>query len=574
MFSMNNKERLRVKVILVGIVAVAVILISSLYSRQIVNGKSYAEKADKQYGKPSSSLFNRGSIYFQSKDSTRVVAATVERGFLVYANPKLVKDGAQTYEALSQFLKIDRGNFTKAVSRADDTYEEISHKADGITAQSIDGLKLNGIGTSPESWRLYSGGSLAAHALGLVGQNASSSNIEGRYGLEKYYQDILNRENEKTALGVFAELFSSVRDTVIGSSAKSGDIVTTIEPTVEGYLEKVLNDTYTQWHPDEIGGIIINPQNGEIISLALLPTFDPNNTSEVKNPKVFSNSLVEHIYEMGSIMKPLTMAMGFDSGNFTPSSTYDDTGTMILNGKTIGNYDRKARGITSMQQLLSQSLNIGAATIALKVGSTTMSDYFSKYGFGEKTGIDLPDEATGMIRNLKSGREIDVATAAYGQGISVSPIEMVRALSILANGGYLIKPHLVKEIDSVLGGVSKTTLERNGPILKKQTTIDVTKMLIEIVDTALKHGDIKMDRYTIAAKTGTAQIADRINGGYYPDRYLHSFFGYFPAYNPRFLIFLYQVYPKGAQYASETLTNPFDNLTKFLINYYNIPPDR
>ncbi|MEK9177709.1 MAG: penicillin-binding protein 2 [Patescibacteria group bacterium] len=571
---MNNRERLRVKVILIGIIVVAVVLILSLYSRQIIDGKSYTLKADEQYGKPSSSLFDRGSIYFESKNGTRIAAATVERGFLVYVNPKLVKNGAQTYEALSQFLKINRVNFTKAVSRADDTYEEISHRADGITAQSINSLELNGIGTSPESWRFYSGGSLAAHALGLVGQNASSSNIEGRYGLEKYYQDILNRKNKGTGLGVFAELFTSVRDTVIGSSEKSGDIVTTIEPTVEGYLEKVLNDTYAEWHPDEIGGIIINPQNGEIAALALLPTFDPNNTSEIKDSKIFSNSLVEHIYEMGSIMKPLTMAMGFDSGNFSPSSTYDDTGTMVLNGKTIGNYDRKARGIIGMQQLLNQSLNIGAATIALKVGSTTMSDYFSKYGLGEKTGIDLPNEATGMIKNLKSGREIDVATAAYGQGISVSPIEMARALSILANGGYLIKPHLVKEIDDVGGGILKIDSAKDGPVLKKQTVTDVTKMLVEIVDTALKHGDIKMEKYTIAAKTGTAQIADRVNGGYYPDKYLHSFFGYFPAYNPRFLVFLYQVYPKGARYASETLTGPFNNLTKFLINYYNIPPDR
>ena len=179
-----------------------------------------------------------------------------------------------------------------------------------------------------------------------------------------------------------------------------------------------------------------------------------------------------------------------------------------------------------------------------------------------------------MIKNLKSGREIDVATAAYGQGISVSPIEMARALSILANGGYLIKPHLVKEIDDVGGGILKIDSAKDGPVLKKQTVTDVTKMLVEIVDTALKHGDIKMEKYTIAAKTGTAQIADRVNGGYYPDKYLHSFFGYFPAYNSRFLIFLYQAYPKGAQYASETLTNPFANLTKFLINYYNIPPDR
>jgi cell division protein FtsI/penicillin-binding protein 2 len=571
---MNNSQRLRVKIALTGIAAAAAVLILSLYSTQIIQGASYAAKADKQYNKPSGNLFNRGTIYFQSKDGTKVIAATVERGFLVYANPQLIKDASEIYDALSQFLKIDRGTFTKAVSRPNDPYEELIHKISATAVQSVSALNLSGVGVTAESWRSYPGGVLAAHALGLVGQNASSSDIEGRYGLEKYYQNILDRKNEGSNMSVFAEIFSGLRDTVLGDNSSSGNILTTIEPTVESYLEKVLNDANAEWHPDEIGGIVMNPQNGEIAALGLLPTYDPNNTSQVKNPKVFSNSLVEHIYEMGSIMKPLTMAMGFDSSNFYPNSTYKDTGTMTLNNRTIGNYDRKARGVTSMQELLNQSLNIGAATIALKVGSTTMSDYFSKYGLGKKTGIDLPNEATGLIGNLKSGREIDVATAAYGQGISVSPIEMARALSILANGGYLVKPHLVKEIDFENGGVKKIDAEKVGPILKSQTVIDVTKMLVTIVDTVLKHGQIKMARYTIAAKTGTAQIADHANGGYYQDRYLHSFFGYFPAYNPRFLIFLYQTYPKGAQYASETLTDPFDNLAKFLINYYNIPPDR
>jgi len=571
---MNNKERLRAKGILLGTIFVALILIISLYSKQIINGKMYAEKADRQYGKPSSYLFDRGSIFFESKDKTRIAAATVEKGYLIYANPKLIREPSGTYEALGQILRIDKNIFDRAVSRKEDTYEELAHKINTNIAESISALSLSGIGVVGESWRMYSGGSLAAHALGLVGQNESSSIIEGRYGLEKYYEEVLSRKNGASNMGVFAELFTTVKDTVSNNAAKKGDILTTIEPTVQGYLEKILNDTKKEWHPDEIGGIIINPQNGEIFALGLLPTYNPNDTSDVKDVKVFSNSLVEHIYEMGSIMKPLTVAMGFDTGKYNTKSVYEDTGTMILNNKTIGNFDRKARGTTGMQQLLSESLNIGAATIALNVGSTTMSDYFYKYGLGEKTGIDLPNEATGLIKNLKSGREIDVATAAYGQGISVSPIEMVRALSILANGGYVIKPHLVKAINNIDGTVTTVSVEKTGPVLKKQTTIDVTKLLIEVVDKALKNGGIKMDRYTIAAKTGTAQIADRVNGGYYSDKYLHSFFGYFPAYDPEFLVFLYQVYPKGAQYASETLTNPFNDLTKFLINYYNIAPDR
>ena len=236
-----------------------------------------------------------------------------------------------------------------------------------------------------------------------------------------------------------------------------------------------------------------------------------------------------------------------------------------------------------MQQILSQSLNIGAATIALKIehifGAGTMFKYFSSYGLGEKTGIDAPNEATGIINNLKPGsdtRDINIATAAYGQGIAVSPVAMARALSILANGGYLVTPHLVKEIDYSEGTVKTIGTPKSGPVLSKQTVDEVTAMLVKVVDgtIAAAHPDIYWKNYSIAAKTGTAQIPDPVNGGYYKDRYLHSFFGYFPAYNPKFLVFLYQVYPKGAEYASATLTDPFSQLAKFLINYYDISPDR
>jgi cell division protein FtsI/penicillin-binding protein 2 len=173
---------------------------------------------------------------------------------------------------------------------------------------------------------------------------------------------------------------------------------------------------------------------------------------------------------------------------------------------------------------------------------------------------------------MRTGRDVEIATAAYGQGIAISPIAVTKALSILANGGYTITPHLVKEIRYSDGTNKVINIQRGGPVLKKQTTDDVTKMLVKVVDNTLLQGKIKDERYSIAAKTGTAQMADHTKGGYYPDRYLHSFFGYFPAYNPKYLVFLFQVYPKGTEYAADTLTDPFDQITKFLINYFNIAP--
>ena len=551
----------------------AAILASSLYSIAVINGDKYSHKAEAQYSKPATSIFARGAIYFSDKDGAQTAAATVDSGFLLYMNPKLITDPAGTYEALSHYIAVDRAAFMAKATKAGDPYEELQHHVDEPTATSIRDLKLPGVGVVQESWRSYPGAMLAAHELGIIGEDAASSTITGKYGLERFYNSVLSRESTGPSVNIFAQLFSGL-SSVFSGAAKEGNLVTSIEPRVETYLDKVLTDAETAWKPDEIGGVIMDPETGEIFALSSHPSFDPNNLKTVKTAAVLSNPLVEHAYEMGSIMKPLTMAAALDSGAITPTSEYDDVGCMTLDKKKICNYDGKARGVIPMQQILSQSLNIGAATIALKMGAEPFSAYFHSFGIASKSEIDLPNESMPLTSNLKSPTDIDVATASYGQGIAISPIGMIRALSVIANGGYVVTPHLVKEIDYEDGRVDKIGVKKTGPVLKTETIDEVRKMLVTVVDTALAKGAIKKEHYTVAAKTGTAEIADHVNGGYYSDRYLHSFFGFFPAYKPRFIVFLYQIYPKGAQYASETLVKPFDELSTFLLNYYNIPPDR
>ena len=578
---MNSKQRIRLRVVGVFILCGASALAVSLYMTQIVKGRIYLAKADNQYVKPTVSLFDRGIIFMRSKENTDVSAATVSEGYMVYMNPTAVVVPEQAYQVLSQYIKLDHTDFIKRATKAGDHYEELEHHVTVDVAQSVNSLSLAGINAVRETWRSYPAGSMSAQTIGIIGQTntvqsaSSSVLVEGRYGLERSYENVLSRNSLSSSANMFAQIFSGIGQTLVGSGEKNkGNIVTTIEPTVDSFVEKTLEQTVATWHPDEIGGIVMDPQTGEVVAAVSLPSFDPNYTTKVKDIKLLSNPLVENVYEMGSIMKPLTMSVGFDTSAVNIESTYDDTGTMTLNGKKISNYDGKARGVIPMQQILSQSLNVGAATVALKSGATAMYTYFKSFGLGQKSGVDLPNEAAGLIGNLKSGKDIDVATASYGQGLAISPIQMIRALSVLPSGGYLVQPHFVKEIEYDDGTTKTIDPVKVGPVLKKKTVEDVTTMLVTVVDTALKQGAIRREHYTVAAKTGTAQIADHINGGYYSDRYLHSFFGYFPAYNPKFIIFLYQVWPKGAEYASATLTDPFDEIAGFLINYYNIPPDR
>lgn len=572
---MNSKQRFRIRLVGIGVLFAAGVLVTSLYSTTVLKGGKYERKAEAQYSSPATSDFSRGTIYFSDKDGNKTAAATVGRGFLLFMNPKLLTDPAGAYDALSHFVTLDKAVFLAKAKKTADPYEELMRRLDETTAKSIKDLGIPGIGLVAESWRAYPGGTLAAHELGIVGENISSSTVSGKYGLERYYDKVLSREGGADSVNIFAQIFGDI-GSVFGVTEGQGDIVTSIEPRVEAYLDKVLSDTEATWNPDEIGGVIMDPETGQIFALASYPSFDPNNLKSVKSPRVLSNPLAESSYEMGSIMKPLTMAAALDSGAVTPNSTYNDVGCMTVAAKKVCNYDGKARGPgTTMQEILSQSLNIGAATIALDMGTSTFVNYFNSFGISTKSDIDLPNESSPIVgTKLIKPSTIDMVTASYGQGIAISPIGITRALAVIANGGYLVTPHVVREILYTDGSTKKAEKIKTGPVLRPETIDDVRRMLVTVVDTALAKGALKKEHYSIAAKTGTAAIADHLNGGYYSDRYLHSFFGFFPAYQPKFIVFLYQINPKGAKYASETLTKPFDELSTFLLNYYNVPPDR
>ncbi len=564
----NSASRIR---IFSGLIIVcAIVLITRLYFLQVVYRQSYRLKADQQYSNSSQSIFDRGSIYFVDKNGVRTSAATVKAGFFLAVNPKLIGSAEQDYKQISAIVPIDHTTFIQKATKANDSYEEIVHRLTDDQSNAIQALKLSGVYLYKEQWRFYPAETAAAQTIGFVGYKGDD--LVGRTGLESSNESILERSAENTTMNSFAQMFSDIGSTVT-SGSKQGDVVTTIEPNVQSFLDDQIQKVNQQYSSVLTGGIVIDPKTGEIYALGAYPTFDPNSYQTVKDPSVFINPLVENVYEMGSIVKALTMAAGLDAGVVTASSTYNDKGCETIDGRKICNYDGVARGVIPMQQILNQSLNLGAAYVAGKLGNKQFSQYLENFGLDKKSGIDLPNEAHGLTDNLNSSRDIEHATASYGQGIAISPIVVTRALSALANGGVLVTPHVIKEIDYTDGHVAVTPSVQGPQVIKKAAADEITKMLVNVVDQALLEGTVKQANYSVAAKTGTAQIAAP-GGGYYTDRYLHSFFGYFPAYNPRFLVFLYTVYPKDVEYASHSLTAPFINTVKFLINYYQIPPDR
>ena len=572
---MQPKAKLRIRIILALVLAAGLAIIARLYWLQIVENNYYKERANEQYINPQGGLFDRGTIYFTTKDGIRVAAATIEQGFSLAIDPEKLADPTSVFEKINNINPINESKFLASAAKKDDPYEEIATGLNSDIGEKISTLDIPGVIVAKDAWRYYPTGALGAHTVGIIGY-ATSSQLTGQYGLEKYYDSTLTRNDESANVNFFAELFSDIKSTVLNGQSLEGDIVTTIEPNVEAYLDQVLSATKKQWQSDQIGGVIINPKTGAIYAMDSLPSYDPNDRASVSDVSLFGNPLTQSVYEMGSIMKPMTMSAAIDSGAVTASTTYNDTGCVVVNTKKICNYDLKARGVIPMQQILSQSLNVGATYLALTMGSSTMQKYFLSYGIGSTTGIDQPSEQAGLVRNIEGGRDVNYATAAFGQGIAVTPIEMVRALSSVANGGYLVTPHIASEIDYDIGGHETINPPPGQRVFSTTTAATVTNMLINVVDQVMApaRADMSKPGYSIAAKTGTAQIADPINGGYYADRYLHSFFGFFPAHNPQFLVFLYQVYPKNVQYASETLTDPFAQIADYLISYYDIAPDR
>ncbi len=571
---MNSNFSLRLRIVSAALVVLVLCIVLKLFFVQIVHHKDYASEAMGEYTSEVNGLYDRGTIYFTQANGSFVPAATLNVRYRLIISPIDIKPELRdsVYTAINAIVPIEKAKYDVAVARPNDQYEIMADHLDVSVKDQVMALKLKGVRFEDNNERFYPGGHMASQTLGFVG--FKGDDLVGRYGLERQYNDVLSREKGDLYVNFFAELFTNLHKTLFRDPHSEGDIIATIEPEVQATLETTLQNVMTKWQTREAGGIIIDPKTGDILAMASLPDFNPMSYGSVKNIGVFQNPNVESVFELGSVVKALTLAAGIDAGVITENSTYNDTGCMTLNTEHICNFDKVARHTTTMQTVFDKSLNMGATFVMQKLGKEKFKDYFVKYGLMEKTGVDMPGEVKDIMGNLESKREVEYATASFGQGIAMTPVAAVRAFSALANEGATVSPRVVKAIRYPDGYTH--IIERPQPVqvIQPETAATITRMLVKTVDTSLMGGTLKFEHYAVAAKTGTAQMARENGAGYYPDQYLHSMFGYYPAYNPRFLVLLYGIDPKGVSFSFQTMAEPFMNLAKFLLAYYDVAPDR
>ncbi|MBU1136806.1 penicillin-binding protein 2 [Patescibacteria group bacterium] len=553
-------------------------VLTRLFSLQIFRYQYYSAWAHDQHQIYQEIFPDRGEIFIQDLSiKTRTgqdyyyPLAINKEFYQVYIVPKNIIEETRDDLAnqLSLILDLDKETILQRMSKPDDPYEPLKHKVEKEAADRIKDLKAEGVEVSTETWRYFPNGALACHLTGFVGE--SDKGRVGQYGLESYYEDELKGKDgfiagEKDTNGYWipslGQKFEPAED--------GADLILTIDQNIQFRAEKELDGLLDKWQATSGDVIIMNPKTGAILAMASRPAFNPNEYGKTENIDVFLNPSIQKVYELGSIFKPITMASGLDTDKVKPETTYYDEGRIQIKGSFIANVDGASYGKQTMTQVLEKSINTGAVFVQRAVGEKAFQDYIQNFGFSQPTGIDLVGEVGGDISNLFSGREINLATISFGQGITVTPLEMVNAIAAIANEGKLMRPYVVEKKIWPDGREEITQPQEIRQVISAPTAATLTKMLVSVVDNGYGK-PARISNYSIAGKTGTAQIPDLQNGGY-SEETIHSFVGFAPAFNPEFVILIKMDKPSGIRFASDSVSPVFKKLASYLFGYLEIPP--
>lgn len=557
----------RIHIVLFVIVLFGAAIIGRLAFLQIIEGGFYGALAQGQQNFPNVVTGERGSIFAKDKNGTLITLATNKITSFAFISPPEIENEDESILELSLILNISQSVLREKMSKKNSLFEVLKKDITPNEEKSLADAKIPGVYTNKEIERFYPQGDSVAHLLGFVNEDG-----DGQYGIEEQYdKNLRGKEGLKNrAKNPGGYLLKDA----LNSPENGSDVVLTIDYNIQTKAEELLSQATESLGAEEGVIIVMEPNTGKILALVNTPSFNPNLYSKVDDISIFKNSAIQTLFEPGSVFKPITMSSAIDAGKVTPTTTYEDKGILTIGGYTIENYDKRYWGKRTMTEVLEYSINTGAVFAEQQLGHRNFLSALERFNIFKPTGIDLPGEAYSENREFRKGYEINFATAAFGQGIEMTAMQLIKAFASLGNKGNLQNPYIVESIikDGVEIPLEHTV--NNSTTISPKTASQITSMLVSV----LEHGYSKAARvpgYYIAGKTGTSQIsfsALGISKSGYSDKTYQSFIGYAPAFNPKFLILVRLKDPqtRTAEYSAIPV---FKDLAKYIIDYYQIPPD-
>ncbi len=557
------------------IILIVMVIMGRLFWLQIVKGGTLAREAMAQIMGENVEISPRGSIV--DRNGEELAVSIISKS--LYVDPQEMDDNPEQWargkqpvrdprqvaaEKLAPVLGMKEEELRESFSSSDRRFIWIKRTLEPeVAAQVADIIKenkLSGFHFQSESKRYYTKNKLAAQVLGFVGTD--DKGLEGiEASLDKYIK------GKETKQGNFFD----ARGNRMGQSGmnevetpKMNTVYLTIDAKMQFILEKSLDEAIAKTHAASAAAILMNPKTGEILGMASRPTFDPNKFAK-SGPDDFINRAVAIIYEPGSVFKPIIGCAGLMEGVITPTTPFNDLGSIDVGGRRIRNWDGEGLGMVTFTDIIKYSLNTGMASLGLKLGGKRETEYAKKFGFGSPTGSDIPGEEAGILYNPDDMVPSDVATMGIGQGIAVTPLQMLRAICAIANGGELLKPYIVQKVESPDG---KILQEGQTQAVRTVITPEVAEEMRGMMEKVVSEGGGKTAQikgYKIAGKTGTAEKLSP-NGGYIPGVYIASFVGFVPSDAPQYAMLIMLDSPQGAFYGSQVSAPIFrDTLQQILV---------
>lgn len=535
------------------------LVILRLIDVMLINHEWYKQKAKIQQFKKEPIPVKRGIIYDRKG---RELAVNIDTES-IFVNPSEMRSLDAVISALSNISGYKKTDLLKKISM-DKRFLWIQRHSDLESARKIKEMGISGIGFMPETKRYYPKGRLASHIIGYV-----DIDNKGLEGIEKKYERYLSAKQESEFVIRDAKgnvLSKGIKEAVIGNN-----IVLTIDEGLQFIVEKYMDEAMQQWKASSASAIMMNPFTGEILAMASRPTYDPNMPSKVK-AEFRRNRALTDCYEPGSTFKIIVSTAALEEGKVTSETRFDcSPGYIEIAGKKIK--DVHKYGVLTFREVLQKSSNVGAIKIGQLLGGQKIYEYINKFGFGKKTGIDLIGEISGTVRPFDKWSTLSLGAIPIGYEISVTPLQILRAYSAIANGGYLVKPFVVSEIYSPSGNIIYKKIPEMERIISEKTASTMRDILKSVTEEGGTAETAAVDGNRVAGKTGTARLLDIRTKRYSTDKYVSSFVGFVPAENPKIAMIVVVHEPKGAIYGGVVAGPVFKKIADEALSYLNVPRD-